>query len=131
MNRGEVGCGTCFKNDAVAVWKERPRFPLIRRLIDEPHFIVSIVACPDCAQRFLSVFTERIDWVNGEDPTESSLFPLSEDDAARVAALGPDDDLLQLDCLRQSRRHLRTDWPNAGPKQAWWTTDSLRIGWHD
>jgi len=31
-------------------------------LIDESHVHVAILACGQCGQRFVSVFTETIDW---------------------------------------------------------------------
>ena len=36
-------------------------------LIDESHFSISILRCPECSQRFVSIFTELIDWEDGDD----------------------------------------------------------------
>jgi uncharacterized protein YbaR (Trm112 family) len=131
MGPGAVGCNTCFGSDASVVWENRRRFEFIERLVDESHYVVSIIACPDCAQRFLSVFTEKVDWVNGEDPTENSIFPLSRDEAASVVAKGDALNLEGLDFLGESRRHLRSSWPSSGPRQLWWATGRLQIGSYD
>ena len=59
-----------------------PRSLHVADLIDESHFHVMILACPSCAQRFVSMFTETIDWVNGDDPQDSTLLPVTEAEEA-------------------------------------------------
>ncbi len=54
---------------------------MLMRLVDEPHHSVTVLACPRCGQRFVKVFTETIDWQDGEDPQHWELMPISEGEA--------------------------------------------------
>lgn len=58
-------------------------------LIQESHYSVRILACPDCSSRFLSVFSEEIDWVDSEDPMQVSLIRITPEDEARIRTLSP------------------------------------------
>ena len=62
-----AGCKRCWPSSADAAWKARDGLKLSAELIDESHFHVMILACPQCGQQFISVFTEMIDWINGDD----------------------------------------------------------------
>jgi hypothetical protein len=62
------GCAACWAEEADAAWAAHRGLTAEARLVDESHFDVALLRCPACGQRFASVFTERIDWVNGEDP---------------------------------------------------------------
>ena len=88
-------------------------------LIDESHFHVMILACPRCSQRFLSVFTETIDWADGEDPQYWTLLPVTEAEAAGV--FGQRESLTEtmIETLGPGRRCLR----RAHPKRARPTAD--------
>ena len=57
------GCERCWPSEADAAWEARRKLACAVELVDESHFHVMILACPSCEQRFLSVFTETIDWV--------------------------------------------------------------------
>ncbi|MBI5210107.1 MAG: hypothetical protein HY927_09065 [Elusimicrobia bacterium] len=81
------GCGQCFGGDAQAAWENRQRLSEIATLVDESHFDLRLVACPDCGQRFLWVFTELIDWQEGDDSQAWCLLPLTEPECARLQAM--------------------------------------------
>jgi hypothetical protein len=57
----------CWYTSADAAWKARDGLTITAELIDESHYHVIILACPQYGQRFLSVSTEMIDWANGDD----------------------------------------------------------------
>lgn len=64
----DFGCKRCWPPSAGAAWKARGALTHVAELIDESHFHVMILACPRCTQRFVSVFTETVDWADGDDP---------------------------------------------------------------
>ena len=94
-------------------------------LVDESHFIMTLKAC-ECGQRFLDVFAERIDWVNGEDPQERLLVPIDADAFARFVAGDH-----SLTGLGDDRDHLWTDWLSGGEQRAQWLRAPLLIPPHD
>src|SRR5882762_3116205 len=76
------GCERCWPSSADAAWKARSTLTHEADLIDESHFHIMILKCPWCSQRFVSVFTETIDWVDGEDPQYWTILPITRDEAA-------------------------------------------------
>jgi hypothetical protein len=91
-------------------------------LVDESHFHLQILACEICRQTYLSVFTERVDWVDGDDPQSWSLLPLTRQETAglsekRVPLTGP-----ALERIGPGRRCLRVDHPKASPRRIFWST---------
>ncbi|MFZ9635016.1 MAG: hypothetical protein ACO3EK_14405, partial [Alphaproteobacteria bacterium] len=88
MERGHdgQGCAACWPEDAAAAWKARDRLGADASVVDESHFIVRILACSACGQRFATVTTEQVDWKDGEDPVQRILIPVTPAEAAAVAA---------------------------------------------
>jgi hypothetical protein len=86
------------------------------RLVDESHFMVKIRSCRECGQKFLWVFTERIDHVAGNDPQCWSVLPISPEEADAMIEAGDALDLAQLSYLGMRRRFLRDDSPALGPR---------------
>lgn len=119
------GCSACIPEVAVKV--SQLGLKPVARLIDEPHLGVSISACGACSQQFVSVFAERIDWVNGEDPQCSTLMPLTAEEAARMIAAV---NLAELSALGLQRPFLRDDWPAYGARSLEYGTGRL-IGPYD
>ncbi len=83
-------CPSCRSGDAehdAAAWRQE------RNCIDESHLGVNLVRCPACGGRALRIFTELIDWSEGDDSQATLLVPLPTgnpgtlSDEARVAAL--------------------------------------------
>jgi hypothetical protein len=124
------GCSQCWPDSADAAWEARKKV-LVRasELIDESHFHVMIVACPNCAQEFLSVFTETIDWVGGEDPQYWTTCPIT---AAQAADLVSRSDISERDLslAGQGRRSLRHDFPKDELPRSYWG-NGIWIGPHD
>jgi len=108
------GCGACIPQEpasatALGLAEEA-------RLIDKPHFMVKIRSCPACGQKFLWVFAEQIDDVDGNDPQCWSVLPISPDEAAAMIEAGEDLDLEAVSRLGMRRRFLRDDSPALGPR---------------
>ena len=87
-----------------------------------------ILTCDRCSQRFVSVFAETVDWVDGEDPW--SLVPVTEAEAARLIAQADSTTENELLALGPERRCLRRDNPKGAEPRAYWVT-GMRIGPHD
>jgi len=126
----DFGCEHCWPVAADAAWEARAALTHVADLIDQSHFHVMILACPACAQRFVSVFTETIDWVNGDDPQDSTLLPITEAEA---------DDLVQrreslsesdLNWVGSGRRSLRRDCPSGAAARTFWGK-GISVGRHD
>ena len=115
------GCPHCWPPSPDAAWAARSRLERAREVVDESHFHVMILACRACGQRFVSVFTETIDWADGEDPQSWTLLPLSREEAeglARARSVEPRD----LEALGPGRRSLRFDHPKGEPSRIYWAT---------
>lgn len=124
MTAGEptrrFGCEHCWPESADAAHDDTTRLTRERELIAESHFHVMIRACPACGQRFLSVFTEMIDWVGGDDAQSWGLLPLTAAEAdaliARRDALTEND----LCAVAPGRRCLHYDHPTGEPARTFW-----------
>ena len=125
------GCERCFGAAPEAAWKAVQGFTEVARLIDESHFIVRVVSCPECDQRYMMVFTELIDWKEGDDPQYRWVLPLTTQESEQLMAQGGNVDVRLIESLGISRRHLRTSWPKGEAQVVFWAEGSLSIGPHD
>lgn len=123
-----TGCARCHGTDAELAWRAG-RTRHLQSLIDESHYDIAITAC-DCGQQFVKVFTERIDWVNGEDDQTSMLLPLqpAEADELRRCPIGELRE--RLHALPQ-RRFVLHWYPSGGALQTAWRDGGFWIGPHD
>lgn len=105
-----------------------PRDPRAREalLVDGSH--CPLLACPGCAQRFLSVLIETIDWADGEGPQTWSLQPVSAAEAARLTERESTE--TDLAALAPKRRRLRRDFPKGADPRAFWAT-GVAVAPHD
>jgi hypothetical protein len=123
------GCNACWPSSADAAWEAVKSLKTDIDLIDESHFKIKIRSCKKCGQQFLSVFTETIDWKDGEDPQYWTVIPLTTEEAERLSSKGSDFEAA-LVALPDARRSLRHDFPKgSGPKSYW--SQGLAIGAHD
>lgn len=131
MSAGDFGCARCWPAKADEAWAARDELRRGETLIGESHFHVITLACPHCAQRFVSVFTETIDWDDGEDPQYWTVLPLTEAEAASLAG-GPDGEPSEaaLNALGPGRRSLYRDHPKGAPPRVYWGS-GIYIGPHD
>jgi hypothetical protein len=73
----EFGCAECWSDVADQAWGKLTSLSIEKELVDESHFMVKIRCCPACSQRFVTVFTEVIDWYDGEDDQSWTVLPIS------------------------------------------------------
>ena len=130
MQTREFGCDLCWPADARAAWGARDGLSRLKELIDESHFIVALLACPRCAQRYVSVFTELIDWGDGNDPQYWILLPITEAEAGGLIEQGSSLKETSLNALGRGRRSLQRDHPKAGPPRVFWGS-GVFVGPHD
>ncbi|MBL9031782.1 MAG: hypothetical protein JNM80_08750 [Phycisphaerae bacterium] len=105
----------------------------LRVLIDESHFIVSTRRCPLCGRCFLSIFTETIDWADGDDPQVWTCVPLESHELDRLHAAADREPITEDHLLGLSirRRILVRRAPKAQPESADWAVRDLTIPPHD
>jgi hypothetical protein len=126
----QFGCEHCWPADAAAAWKARSGLSQVEQLIDESHFHVMILACPECDQPFVSVFTETIDWRDGEDPQYWTLLPITETEVRRLVEQRNALSEKELNKLGSGRRCLQRNHPKDLPPQLLWGSGML-VGPHD
>jgi hypothetical protein len=125
-----AGCKHCWPSAADAAWKARDGLTLTDELIDESHYHVMIRACPQCGQRFLSVFTEMIDWANGDDAQYWSVVPITKSEAAELTRRGSALTEIEINAVGSNRRSLLRSYPTGeGPCEFWGT--GITVGPHD
>ena len=125
--RKDFGCERCWPATPDAAWEARRLLARVADLIDESHFHVMILVCRNCTQRFVSVFTETIDWEEGDDPQFWTLLPITGAEAAWLVQRRGSMTESQLNALGPKRRCLRHDYPKATvPRSSWGTGISVR-----
>ena len=126
----QFGCEICWPASADEAWEARRKLSSEADLIDESHFHVMILKCPICSQQFVSVFTETVDWVDGEDPQYWVTLPLTSEEAGWLVHQGSglaEDDLRRLGPVRKC---LHRDYPKRGEPRAYWAV-GISIRYHD
>ena len=123
------GCLQCWPDSADVAWEARKHLVGASELIDESHFHVMILSCSKCSQQFLSVFTESIDWVGGEDPQYWTTLPLTAPEAADLVGRSGTSET-DFASFGQGRRSLRHDFPKDELPRNYWGKGIL-IGPHD
>jgi hypothetical protein len=119
-----------FAGTPEAAWDAHRGLEHARSFVEESHFGVSIRACRDCGQRYLHVFSERIDFAGGNDPQAWKVMAVAPDEEAALAALDPDS--VEGAVLRLSpRRCLDVYHPSDGEKILRWTEGPGWIMPHD
>ena len=130
MRTQEFGCDLCWPADAGAAWGARDGLSRRNELIDESHFIVTILACRRCGQRYVSIFTEVIDWADGNDPQSWTLLPITEAEAGDLIRRKVSLNEMSLNALGRDRRSLLRDHPKDGPPRVSWGS-GIFVGPHD
>lgn len=126
----EFGCNDCWPMDPDSAWKARSKLVREAELIDESHFHVMILACNQCAQRFVSVFTETIDWEDGEDPQSWMLLPITDAEVDKLVQQRESLTEDWINALGSERRCLRHDYPKGIAPYSFWST-GMWIPVHD
>lgn len=105
--------------------------PCVVTLRDESHFIVTLRRCEACGGHFLTLFCERVDWADGDDPQTRMVVPLAGEEAERLRALSPFDESHALRRLAGPRRFLYHDMPKGAGETLEWRTGPLFVPAHD
>lgn len=129
-SKQECGCEHCWPVSATDAWNARDYRAQKTMLVDESHFIVTIKTCRVCSQRFLSIFTETIDWVDGEDPQHWTILPITASEETALLQSGDSLTEAALKAVGVGRKSLDFDRPkDASPSCAWGI--GIFIGPHD
>ena len=122
----------CLGDDCLAAREAIRKAARIAELADESHFGASISRCAGCGQHFLTMFCERIDWADGDDPQTWVAVPVSGDEAQRLqsANVAADESAI-LGIIAGERRFLFHDTPKGGAGTLAWMTRPLFIPAHD
>jgi hypothetical protein len=126
----DFGCERCWPSIADAAWEARKGLAHVAELIDDSHLHVMILACPSCAQRFVSIFTESIDWKDGDDPQYWQLLPITEAEAVDLVRRRDSLTETTLNALGPGRRCLRRDHPKATEPSIFWVI-GISVNQHD
>lgn len=125
------GCSQCWPEIADAAGEAIEHMAINKALIQESHYSIKLRACKTCQQAFVSVFTERIDWQDGEDPQRWLFMPLTPDEITRLSAQNSTSALERsVQLLAPDRKSLCLDSPKGQPEKVFWTR-GIRIDMHD
>ncbi len=123
------GCARCAGDDATAAW-DAIATTRLRHAIDESHFTIRFTACA-CGQAYAVVFTERIDWVGGEDDQRWLAVPLTATELAALDAASATALPGALTRAAAGRRFLARAFPTGGVVSCVWRDAGFAIGPHD
>ena len=121
------GCEHCYGAAAEAMWGSLLNFARIHVLIDDSHLIVSIRVCPMCRQQWLQVFTELIDYEQGDDSQAWCLVPITPEESNRLLQQGSDVKMAGVQALGADRRYLIVVHPRGQSRHISWTTGTIPI----
>lgn len=100
------GCSRCWPESSDSAWESGLKLEHRRELIDDSHFHVMILRCPDCGQSYVWVFSELIDWESGDDSQGWIRMPLAGREEAGLMGLSASALERELYRLGQNRRSL-------------------------
>lgn len=133
MSKGDqvenFGCSCCWPASVDEAWLAQTSSTLKKYLIDESHYTVGIWICSTCAQHFLNVTTETIDWQAGEDPAYVTYMPITQAEVTALEESSPPTKSI-LNAVGPGRRCIQYDYPGGQPPSVRWGTGIL-VGPHD
>lgn len=121
-SKQDFGCTECWQQDATAVTSAFCALKIDTYLIDESHYIVTIRHCLKCSQKFLSLMTEIVDYVDGDDPQYRTFMPITTDESEKLIQLGDFITNKHLASIGIGRRSLRWDYPKGAMLRIYWGT---------
>ncbi len=130
LNTGSSNpCKACIGNTNAEAAFQSLNAQTVKGLISESHFSVRLTRC-ECGHPFVVVFTECVDWKNGEDDQSWLALPLQEDEFAKLAKASEKEIYGQVASLGD-RRFLSRTYPTGGELGAEWCDGGFQIGHHD
>jgi hypothetical protein len=124
------GCERCWPHIAEAAWDARIHLKPVEFVVDDTHLVVRLLVCGACGEKFVSIMTETVDWVDGDDPQHWVSIPLTADEAAKLVAAGKDGLPQALGELDHERRSLHRDAPKGAAATSYWA-NGIAIAQHD
>ncbi len=125
------GCARCWPAGADEAWRVRAELAIVTDLVDESHYGVTILACPQCTQRFVQVYAETIDWAGGDDPQCTNFLPITEAEAADLERQRGALTETALSAIGPRRRCLLHRYPaDSDGRQNFWRA-GISVGPHD
>lgn len=82
------GCQHCSDADAAVAWVRARDLLREIEIVAESHFGITVCRCASCAQDYVWIFCELIDWADGNDPQEWLVVPVTPTEAHRLASAG-------------------------------------------
>jgi hypothetical protein len=125
----QFGCHACLPFDAAAAYDAFTTFTIHKRLVDQSHFMINIRCCCQCKQNFICIFTETIDWVDGEDPQYRTIMPITVEEASHLAHAGITLERT-LAVFAPNRVSLSHDFPKGASASSHWSK-GIYIRMHD
>lgn len=110
-------------------WQRLCKLQTRTSLIDESHYAISLRQCSICGQSFVSVFTETVDWADGEDHQYRTVMPLMEQEAGELESSVTNIERV-LESLAPQRKTLRSDFAKGKGIARYWS-HGIAIGPHD
>jgi len=120
----DTGCARCFGADAAVAWSAI-RSGRSSSLISELRSGVDLETCT-CGQQFAVVFTERVNYLEGEDEMTWLALPISRAERARLVGSDPSQVPGMLVGIDASRRFLARTQVGASV-DAWWRDGGFSI----
>lgn len=129
LRDSSFGCERCQGADAEVAWTSGRRRHL-QSLVDESHYDIAITTC-DCGQHFVKVFTERIDWVHGEDDQTWLLLPVHPAEVQQLQQCPIPELRAMVTRFGEGRRFVVHWYPTGGALSTAWRDGGFWIGPHD
>jgi len=123
------GCNTCLPPHADNAWHAFLLLKIESELVCQSHFSINLRVCPNCQQHFIYVFTETIDWVDGEDPQFTNVLPVTKEESKQLRGAGSEL-VSKLTAMGTTRQSLCRDFPKGESPKNFWST-GITIGIHD
>jgi hypothetical protein len=116
------GCDFCWPSDANLAYQALSALEIISYLIDESHYIVTTRSCPNCSQIFLTVFTELVDYIGGEDPQHRIVIPITADELVLLTQNPSGISQRTLESIGAGRRSHQFAHPSGQSVSVYWGT---------
>ncbi len=130
MSADGFGCARCLPDDAAAAWEAVTSALRIElELVSESHFTIKLRSCAACGQTFVSVFSETVDWQDGEDPQAWCVLAITAEEALQLRAAGSDAERA-VASVGAGRRSLLREVPKGSPPRTRWS-QGVVIAPHD
>lgn len=120
--------GRSDNKDPESVANALSSYKTIAQLIDRSHITVTLISCPDCDQRWASIWTEIVDWSGGDDFMSTVILPLTHREADELTVIAEQLNTGWIKQVSDGRRYLCMFYSTAENKEkAEWSDGPLFI----